>query len=329
MRTALSSVLALVACLWAASCATVFNSPVKTIAVHTTEATRVTIDDRLTETVEGDDWLYVERGPRTLAVHVENTQADTTLYLAPRNSAAYYWNLYFNYGIGMLVERRAPKRYTYPSRLYVDSDGSVSTRKADGYDFVRRRRPQFFALRFSLPVINYRRFKPGGHPYRNTFNNWGATVGMEYGYTADHSVVVTLGGLAGSFFSTGPVASGTGYFYDTFETASSLYTTLTHQTRVHKYFLVGAGLSYGVHRWSQTVDSYLSRPDGGRDASVFSQKFSERHTSLGLAFNGYYTAGKNFQVGLVYRPSYYRFGAAAPWVYEQTLSLDLLWTGML
>lgn len=61
---------------------------------------------------------YVERSKKPLAVELQLDSTKKTILLPSRSSAAYWANIYFNYGIGMLVDKDNLKRYAYPKRNY-------------------------------------------------------------------------------------------------------------------------------------------------------------------------------------------------------------------
>jgi len=64
--------------------------------------------------------LTVIRDKEDLKLTLSNDSLVKTVYVTPSNSLAYWANLYFFYGLGMLVDMNSPKRYTYPAMVYVD-----------------------------------------------------------------------------------------------------------------------------------------------------------------------------------------------------------------
>ena len=119
------------------SCATLFNRPTTRITLHTPSPAEVTVYNPITspdqavihsslplKTYNNQLQLSVTRSPQHLVIHVHTDSLGQELKIGARNSFAYWSNLAFIYGIGMLVDRTHPKRYTYPRHIYIQPNHS-------------------------------------------------------------------------------------------------------------------------------------------------------------------------------------------------------------
>jgi hypothetical protein len=66
--------------------------------------------------------FLVTRGRQDLTIHFRLDTTEKTLLLRPRNSFAFWFNLY-NYCAGMLVDWKNPRRYGYPAYTYLSTKG--------------------------------------------------------------------------------------------------------------------------------------------------------------------------------------------------------------
>ncbi|WP_017258183.1 hypothetical protein [Pedobacter arcticus] len=102
------------------SCATILNSRKTTLNVYTNQPTQLIVaNDTLKNTITSRT-ITVDRNKNELKMVIFNDSLQKTLNIKPFSSLAYWANLGFYYGIGMLIDRNNPKRYGYPKMVYVD-----------------------------------------------------------------------------------------------------------------------------------------------------------------------------------------------------------------
>ena len=176
------------------SCATLFNSRVQTIHIATDSSIKqlsidhnAWIDSSLTNKAKGYRDHIVMRSKAPLTLHFRLDTADVTVLLPSRNSLAYWSNIGFNYGVGMLLEMNSPKRYKYASWIYLSAHDTI----------VRRRRfppvPKG-SLRFSLglsPINIFSLRSPLGQYY--TGGVFGLDAGLDYFYKKDRYLSLSIG----------------------------------------------------------------------------------------------------------------------------------------
>ena len=101
------------------SCATYRNSPYKVISVFTHKNAKI-IFGKDTLKSENPTLILATRQKAPLKLSILKDSISRDLIIKSFNSLNYYRNIITNYGIGMLVDKNNPKRYSYPSRLYID-----------------------------------------------------------------------------------------------------------------------------------------------------------------------------------------------------------------
>lgn len=108
------------------SCATILNSRKTTLHVYTNQSTALIIDNDTLKNTTTTRTITVDRKEDELKLVVFNDSLTRTLNIKPFNSFAYWANLSFYYGLGMLVDRKNPKRYGYPKMIYVNLEDNTN-----------------------------------------------------------------------------------------------------------------------------------------------------------------------------------------------------------
>jgi hypothetical protein len=124
------------------SCATIMNRRSVRIAVVTTTPVRVVIAKDTFTRIGNKVVLRVPRKMVPLEIRVFNDTVSKKITIVPLNSAAYWFNIYATWGIGMLVDKNSSKRYTYPKKVLVTMTRSM---------------PDSFTLKLVPEKINERR----------------------------------------------------------------------------------------------------------------------------------------------------------------------------
>jgi len=166
----------------------------------------------------------------------------------------------------------------------------------------------------SLPWVNSFHFKPMGETTQNNTGFLGIGMGVEYFYK-EKNFVGLYGSAAINFLAPVPVPIA----YDgEHEFLSSLAIGLTNNHKLER-FTVGYGLNYSRNTWRLWNDAYDPLVEGSR------KPMTKSNNSLGLIANGYYQFGKQFFVGLHYKPSLLVLHTNPKLHYEHVISLDLVW----
>jgi len=286
------------------SCATVLNRSTEPVVIHTARGVRVMAIDRSRYRYEVNRTLYVEadrrREPLRITVSVDSLPQIVTV--PSRNSFAYWANIYFNYGLGMLVDRDNPRRYTYPRVLYLDSLHSQPVVRR----FPRVTKGSFY-WNIGMPYINsvYLR-RP--EQYGTFTGFFGLETAAEYFYASNHSIRLYAGAI-----STFPVPFPVPLeHFGPYESASATYIGISNNN-VAGRFTLGYGLAVSWLQWEQ----YL----------LYTASTSTQINSylLGPNVRIAYRPGRTMQLELLYQPGLLKLGSRPVFDYQHTLSIGFLW----
>jgi hypothetical protein len=134
----------------------------------------------------------------------------------------------------------------------------------------------------------------------------GLSAGLEYCYKPKKSLSFSM-----------VVIPNSGYGFDGFnqriaKDLSTNYMSLTHNHFMKKW-TVGYGICFGKN--------YII--EGGNVERDNRPYLMKSYNVWGLETNAYYRVGNVFQIGLKYRPTFYRFDDKNPIEYEHLISFDL------
>lgn len=301
--------LALILLCLISSCATIMNQPQSATVVHADKPTRLLVNGDTIDMTNRTYKLQLERSKKDVQLTVLDSPR-TTITLPAHNSFAWYANIFCNYGIGMLIEKNDPKRYTYPAHVYLNNPDTAKR-------FVATRPiPQKgrLELHVSLPHINTFSFQPVGESRQASAGFWGFSLGVNYYHRKNQFLQFAASALADVEI---PFWAHIDYSGEVeFMNSQSLSLTNNHYL---KRFTIGYGLSFARNRWGVAYHDRFDPPPPTRDP------VTKHHYSLGLLASGYCNLGKSFSVGLIYRPGLYRVSQPAQFVYEHAISVDLAW----
>ncbi|HOY21299.1 MAG TPA: hypothetical protein PLC89_28555 [Haliscomenobacter sp.] len=304
MRSITMIVLLAVGC---TSCASILNPRYKSMSVFTQQPSKVIIRSDTLHTEANQVNFLIPRSKDSLKLVIVTDTSRQTFQIASRSSFAYYLNIVYNYGLGMLIDHGSPKRYTYPRRIYLDSNWSrgLKTLPATHQGEVN--------FQVSFPYINSFITQPVGENRKANTGFWGLGVGVDYYHQDRQYLSLNLHTVSDFFFPVpAPVTYEGGQ-----EFMSSNYLSLSNHHRI-KRFDWGYGLSWIENKWG--VDYYEDIPDPS--IALTNRK---RHQAMGLEFSGYYFTGPSFHMGLIYRPSFVRLYTDPVFKYEHLISVDLAW----
>ena len=301
----------LIPALLLSSCARFFNAPSQTVWLHTNgPATIISGKDTL-KTGNNQVRLRTERKHEPLQLTVATDSITKTVNIPAHNSFMYWSNLYSTCGIGMLVDRNSPKRYAYPSRIYLHTNDTTATWK--GYQPSYRRGE--LLLHLSVPYVNHFVFHPQGESYRSNTGFWGLSVGLDWFHSPSRFWAVQTSTMTDLFVPV-PAAVDISGEYELMSTAG---ISVTHH-HILKWFSLGYGISYARNSWDLRYYNRFGAPPPSRTP------VKKSHNSLGLVFPCSYKWREHFNVGLVYRPSLFQTdNPGRGFLYEHVISLDLAW----
>lgn len=297
----------IVSCVLLSGCADILNSHTREINIHTTKPSKIVFEGDTTVTVNNKAYIVVKRQKQPVTFSVIRNDTVKTISLRSRNSINFYANIY-TWGIGFLADWDNPKRYSYRSHVFINS-GESSNRI---YRFDQQSRKNKLYLHLSLPHVNAFYFKPKGQRNQFSVGCFGLAIGLDYYYREKQFLSVTTD-LAANLPTPVPlpISDLNGDDMHTF------FASVSNNHAVRQ-FTFGYGLTVAQNSWGYNP--------GWQDDSFPQRKQQrEQHTAAGLIFTSYIKTGRSFNVGLIYRPTFFRFNTPDPVEYEHYLGIDLAW----
>lgn len=292
------------------SCATIMNQTHKNITVYTTEPSEIIFQKDTIKTLYNKANLNVERKNEKLQIVANNDSITKTFEIEPRNSFMYWSNIFCNYGIGMLVDRNNPKRYSYPQRIYINSSDTISRY----YLFGQSNNKGELYLHLSLPYINSFRLTPDNEETKINTGFWGLTIGLDYYHSKNQFINLGISGVS-DFFVPVPAAVDLSGEY---ELMSSRYISISNNHKLRR-FTIGYGLSCAKNTWDFRYYDRFDPPPPTREP------VKKSSNAFGLIFPTYFQVGEHFNIGVVYRPTFYRPNMVDKFKYEHLISIDFAW----
>lgn len=297
----------LVSCVLLSGCAGILNSHTREINIHTTKPSKIVFEEDTIATVNNKAYIVVKRQKQPVTFSVIRNDTVKTISLRSRNSINFYANIY-TYGIGFIPDWNNPKRYSYRSRVFINS--GESSNRIYRYDQQSRKNKLF--LHLSLPHINAFYFKPNGHGNQFSVGWFGLAIGLDYYYRENQFFSATTD-FAANLPTPLPVPisdlSG--------DDMHSFFASISHNHAVSR-FTFGYGITVAQNSWGYNPgwqdDSYPQR-----------KQQREQHTAAGLIFTSYIKTGRSFNIGIIYRPTFFRFNTPGPFEYEHYLGIDFAW----
>ena len=111
------------------SCATLLNSRTQYLTIITSEPSKIVIKNDTSNFYTSNFYktqhnLAVLRSREPVNISAISQNSEKNVSVKSRNSFAYWLNFYPScYWLGFLVDRNTPKRYSYPSTIYIDIYG--------------------------------------------------------------------------------------------------------------------------------------------------------------------------------------------------------------
>ncbi len=302
----------LILCTQCFSCATILNFPTTPVNIYTKEpATIVYQSDSVHTNSKNKVRLQVPRQASPIELTVFNDSLDASFEIASKNSLAYVLNAFYNAGIGFLVEKDQPKRYTYPRNVFLDS----SLNRITYGQFLSIPKKGDVDLHISIPYINSFLLRPEDEASRKLNTGfWGISVGLDYHYSDKQFVSLVCSGVTDFFLPVPAAVSLSGEY----ELMTSAYVSLSNNHQIRR-FTLGYGLSLGRNVWEL---DYFDRSNPNPPAR---EPVTKGHLVAGLVFPAYYQVSHRFKLGLIYRPTFWRPDIEPGGRYEHLVSFDVAW----
>ncbi len=289
------------------SCATLFNKPTTNIKVYSDKPTELVVNKKK-YIIENTCKIKVPRQNDTLILIATSDSLKKVIKLKQQNSFNYYANV-LTYGLGFIWDSKSPKRYTYQKNIYIDY---YSTKKRPERFLPSEKRQM--NLVFSIPYINNFYLQPQSESVKTNTGFWGLSASFEYYYKSNKFINISAS-AATDFFVPIPAAVD---LEGEYESMSSIYFGLTNNYQFNS-FTIGYGLNFSKNTWNYNYSTFGDSPPPSREPVTKSSQ------SIGLILNSYYQLGEHFNIGLIYRPTFFNVYPKPETKYEHLISVDLAW----
>jgi hypothetical protein len=291
------------------SCATMFNQPHENLTIYTTVPSKVIYNGDTIKTIDNKAKFRAERSKNPISLIATTDSLTKTFQVKSQNSFMYWFNIE-NWFIGMIVDRKKPQRYSYPPRIYINSADTTSKY----FKYQPANNKGEIHLHLSLPYLNSFRLTPENEGTKVNTGFWGLTVGLDYYHSTNQFINLGVSGVT-DFFLPFPAAVDISGEY---ELMSSTYISLSNNHKINR-FNIGYGLSYARNTWDFRYYDMFDPPPPTREP------VKKSSNAFGLIFPTYFRLGRHFNIGVVYRPTFYRPNLTDEFKYEHLISIDFAW----
>jgi hypothetical protein len=241
-----------------------------------------------------------------------------TIDVKSKNSFWYWVNIPYTAGIGMLIDKENPQRFSYPQRIYINSADTINKY----YSYSQSDKKGELHLHFSLPHINSFNLIPQNIERKVNTGFWGISVGLDYYHKNNQFINLSASGVM-DFFVPVPAAVD---IWGEYESMNSLFVSISNN---HKFgrFSLGYGLSFAKNTWSfsDRGGDYAYDEQGEIIPPLTKDPVTKRHYSLGFIFPAYFQLTEHFYIGVIYRPTFFRPNIPDKFAYEHLISIDFAW----
>ena len=292
-----------------ASCASLTNHEWTKSTIYTTEPTRIVFRNDTIKTLKNKAKLTLERKNTQIEIIAITDSLKKKVTFNPINSLAYWANIPYNFGIGMLKDRTSHKRYSYPKNIYLNSSDTINRH----FSYEQGNNKGQLLLDLSLSHINSFQLTPENEGTKSNTGFWGISVGFDYFHSKNQYVNLSFSAVS-DFFVPVPAAVD---IVGEYELMSSAYLSLSNNYKI-KRFSLGYGLSYVENTWD--LGNY------GEDKTVPTRESVKKtNNAFGLIFSSYFQATPHFYIGVIYRPTFLRLDIEPTFKYEHLISIDFAW----
>ncbi len=291
------------------SCATLFNKPAVRVDIHTKSPALIVVNKDTIPTNNGVASFIVPRSKKPLQVESIADTISKTYQVKSRLSPAFCSNVFFFYGVpGVIIDGNSNKIFGYPEHILLNPTDSKMN-----YKIMRNQsRKGELYLNLSIPEFNFMHQYTRYSGYVNNAGCMGISGGLDY-YYKPFQFVNFSGAIALTYDA--PIPMPLEYF-GSYETANTKYVSFSNNHRF--YFLsFGYGLSFSQNVWNYNSGIFLE--------NFGSLDVHKKNYALGFVFPLYFKIGHVFNLGFIYRPSFYCPYSVQPFKYEHLMSVDFAW----
>ena len=281
------------------SCASFFNFDMQKISVSSDKNIKIVSIDSSIKAIGKNNSFFVLRSRKPIHLNLLVNDSEKTIDIKSRNSIEYWSNIYFNDGIGLLVEKDNPKRFCYPSQIYLEyKDSNIIIRR---FPPIKKGTVNWH---IGLPIVNFIQIKTiGGH--RNSGGIFGIESGLDYFYK-DNQYLSLYAGIAGDFSFPDKVNRYKGEFQ------SSVANFINARNNFYIGRLnFGYGLNVSEYEWKRTTF----------DTSYYFRE-TWKNICVGFSFMAAYRFSNESQFSVLYQPNFLNFSSKPTLDYFHFISME-------
>lgn len=224
--------------------------------------------------------------------------------------------------VNYAVDLTNPKRFYYRKSIFLDTNDTLRTivpeRITKGIENGFKR---YFSTKLSrqkgnlytqigLPFVNGFKFKPELEGNVNIVGMMGFTVGLDYYHTDNQFLSLRLS-LVEDYNNPVPITEDPGDNLNM--PLSSAFVSLSNNHQFNR-LSVGYGIAFARNMWEFVYKKEYQ--------FIIMENKKSAHNAIGLVVPVHFTVFNNFNVGAIYRPTFYTFGHSTKFQYEHLLSLE-------
>jgi len=173
------------------------------------------------------------------------------------------------------------------------------------YRFKQPNKREKIYLHLSQPQFNFLRIMPENEDVKGSRGIFGGSIGLDYHHSYNQFIHFEVSAFSNSGIILPPPNDE--------DMMSSGGINLSNN---HKFgrFSLGYGLSYSEYTWGKYSWFFVVIP-----------KDTKSHNAFGLVFPAYFHAAKFLNIGVVYKPTFYRPNISKKFSYEHLVSIDFAW----
>lgn len=278
--------------------------------IHTKSPALIVVNNDTMQTSNEVASFMVTRSKKPLPV-VSIVDTISKIYMIKSQiSPVFLSNLLLGYaGIpGLIIDAHSNKAYSYPEHIFINpAESKTKYSKFGNYNHKGE-----FYLNFSIPELNILKQYTHYAGYVNKAGCLGISGGLDY-YHKPLQFVNLSGAIALTFEAPIPLPLE---YFGPHNNAHTKYISISNN---HRYYFLSYG--YGLS-FSQNVWNYYGEMNFDNFGSM---EIHKKSFAIGFVFPLYLKLGKTFNLGFIYRPSFYRPYSPQPFKYEHLISVDLAW----
>ncbi len=224
--------------------------------------------------------------------------------------------------VNYAVDLTNPKRFYYRKSIFLDTNDTIRTitpeRITKGLEngFKRyfstelSRQKGDLYVHLGLPFVNGFKFKPEFEGSVNIVGMMGFTAGLDYYHTNKQFLSLRLSAVE-DYNAPIPITDTPSETLNM--PLSSVFVSLSNNHQFNR-LSVGYGVAFARNMWEFVYKKEYQ--------FIIMENKKSAHNAIGLVVPVHFTVFDNFNIGAIYRPTFYTFGHSTKFQYEHLLSLE-------